>query len=134
MFNKKNPMRYFSGSTFARLPLYKLAAGGTAVALTASIGLGAFAAGVTPFNLPTATRPGRDRHTGNGSHAHAVAVPHAQPYAGAGPHPDHGGHRRAAGRRRDALRGPAARSHSNAGTHGSAVCVAQGWRVGGVRG
>ena len=41
MFNKKNPMRYFSGSTFARLPLYKLAAGGTAVALTASIGLGA---------------------------------------------------------------------------------------------
>ena len=55
MFNKKNPMRYFSGSTFARLPLYKLAAGGTAVALTASIGLGAFAAGVTPFNLPTAT-------------------------------------------------------------------------------
>ena len=39
MFNKKNPMRYFSGSAFARLPLYKLAAGGTAVALTASIGL-----------------------------------------------------------------------------------------------
>ena len=36
MFNKKNPMRYFSGSTFVRLPLYKLAAGGTAVALTAS--------------------------------------------------------------------------------------------------
>ena len=31
MFNKKNPMRYFSGSTFARLPLYKLAAGGTAL-------------------------------------------------------------------------------------------------------
>ena len=46
MFNKKNPMRYFSGSTFARLPLYKLAAGGTAVVLTASIGLGAFAASV----------------------------------------------------------------------------------------
>ena len=45
MFNKKNPMRYFSGSTFARLPLYKLAAGGTAVALTASVGLGAGAAG-----------------------------------------------------------------------------------------
>ena len=52
MFNKKNPMRYFSGSAFARLPLYKLAAGGTAVALTASIGLGAFAAGFTPFNAP----------------------------------------------------------------------------------
>ena len=31
MFNKKNPMRYFSGSTFVRLPLYKLAAGGTPV-------------------------------------------------------------------------------------------------------
>ena len=52
MFNKKNPMRYFSGSAFARLPLYKLAAGGTAVALSASIGLGAFAAGFTPFNAP----------------------------------------------------------------------------------
>ena len=52
MFNKKNPMRYFSGSTFVRLPLYKLAAGGTAVALTASIGLGAFAAGFTPFTTP----------------------------------------------------------------------------------
>ena len=57
MFNKKNPMRYFSGSTFARLPLYKLAAGGTAVALTASIGLGAFAAGVTPFNAAPAPSP-----------------------------------------------------------------------------
>ena len=52
MFNKKNPMRYFSGSTFVRLPLYKLAAGGTAVALAASIGLGAFAAGFTPFTAP----------------------------------------------------------------------------------
>ena len=52
MFNKKNPMRYFSGSTFARLPLYKLAAGGTAVVLTASIGLGAFAASVGPLSAP----------------------------------------------------------------------------------
>ena len=52
MFNKKNPMRYFSGSTFARLPLYKLAAGGTAVVLTASIGLGAFAASVVPLSAP----------------------------------------------------------------------------------
>ena len=42
MFNKKNPMRYFSGSTFARLPLYKLA----------SIGLGAFAASVGPLSAP----------------------------------------------------------------------------------
>mgnify|MGYP003359786311 CR=1 FL=1 len=45
MFNKKNPMRYFSGSTFARL-------GGTAVVLTASIGLGAFAASVGPLSAP----------------------------------------------------------------------------------
>ena len=52
MFTKKNPMRYFSGSTFARLPLYKLAAGGTAVVLTASIGLGAFAASVAPLSAP----------------------------------------------------------------------------------
>ena len=52
MFNKKNPMRYFSGSTFARLPLYKLAAGGTAVVLTVSIGLGAFAASVGPLSAP----------------------------------------------------------------------------------
>ncbi len=55
MFNKKNPMRYFSGSTFVRLPLYKLAAGGTAVALAASVGLGAFAAGFTPFGAPEPT-------------------------------------------------------------------------------
>ena len=52
MFTKKNPMRYFSGSTFARLPLYKLVAGGTAVVLTASIGLGAFAASVGPLSAP----------------------------------------------------------------------------------
>ena len=40
MFNKKNPMRYFSGSTFVRLPLYKLAAGGTAVAKCQSVAEG----------------------------------------------------------------------------------------------
>ena len=57
MFNKKNPMRYFSGSTFARLPLYKLAAGGTAVVLTASIGLGAFAASVGPLSAPEPSPP-----------------------------------------------------------------------------
>ena len=62
MFNKKNPMRYFSGSTFARLPLYKLAAGGTAVVLTASIGLGAFAASVGPRRpLPRRRAPRRSR-------------------------------------------------------------------------
>ena len=45
MFNKKNPMRYFSGSTFVRLPLYKLAAGGTAVAVS-----------YTHLTLPTTER------------------------------------------------------------------------------
>ena len=44
---KKNPMKYFSGSTVARLPLYKLIAGGTAVLLCASLGIGAMAAGLS---------------------------------------------------------------------------------------
>ena len=34
MFSKRNPMKYFSGNAFARLPLYKLVAGGSAVVLT----------------------------------------------------------------------------------------------------
>ena len=85
MFNKKNPMRYFSGSTFARLPLYKLAAGGTAVVLTASIGLGAFAASVGPLSAPE-------------------PFPDAEPHAGAGQAADDGGQRHPAGRRCDALR------------------------------
>lgn len=55
MFNKRNPMKYFSGSVFARLPLYKLVAGGSAAVLTASIGLGVFAASFTPVPLPEAT-------------------------------------------------------------------------------
>ena len=55
MFNKRNPMKYFSGSAFARLPLYKLVAGGTAAALTASVGLGAFAASFGPAHAPEAT-------------------------------------------------------------------------------
>ena len=55
MFNRRNPMKYFSGSTFARLPLYKIVAGGTAVALTASVGLGAFAASFTPAAEPEPT-------------------------------------------------------------------------------
>ena len=64
MFHKKNPMRYFSGSIFARLPLYKLAAGGTAVTLephlTEFVGLSALErAGSTSrigevFQYPTA--------------------------------------------------------------------------------
>ena len=52
MFNKRNPMKYFSGNAFARLPLYKLVAGGSAAVLTASIGLGVFAASFTPMAAP----------------------------------------------------------------------------------
>lgn len=55
MFNKRNPMKYFSGNAFARLPLYKLVAGGSAAVLTASIGLGVFAASFTPVSVPEAT-------------------------------------------------------------------------------
>lgn len=55
MFNKRNPMKYFSGNAFARLPLYKLVAGGSAVVLTASIGLGVFAASFTPNLAPEPT-------------------------------------------------------------------------------
>ena len=57
MFNKRNPMKYFSGSAFARLPLYKLVAGGSAAVLTASIGVGVFAASVGPGPAPEATPP-----------------------------------------------------------------------------
>ena len=52
MFSKRNPMKYFSGNAFARLPLYKLVAGGSAVVLTASIGLGVMAASFTPLAQP----------------------------------------------------------------------------------
>ena len=55
MFNKRNPMKYFSGSAFARLPLYKLVAGASATVLTASIGLGVFAASFTPGAEPEPT-------------------------------------------------------------------------------
>ena len=55
MFNKRNPMKYFSGNAFARLPLYKLVAGGSAAVLTASIGLGVFAASFVPSNEPEPT-------------------------------------------------------------------------------
>lgn len=55
MFNKRNPMKYFSGSAFARLPLYKLVAGGSAAVLTASIGLGVFATSFVPGPAPEAT-------------------------------------------------------------------------------
>lgn len=55
MFNKRNPMKYFSGNAFARLPLYKLVAGSSAVVLTASIGLGVFAASFVPGQAPETT-------------------------------------------------------------------------------
>ena len=55
MFSKRNPMKYFSGNAFARLPLYKLVAGGSAVVLTASIGLGVMAASFTPQTQPEPT-------------------------------------------------------------------------------
>ena len=55
MFNKRNPMKYFSGNAFARLPLYKLVAGSSAVVLTASIGLGVFAASFVPGQAQEAT-------------------------------------------------------------------------------
>lgn len=55
MFNKRNPMKYFSGNAFARLPLYKVVAGGSAAVLTASIGLGVFAASFTPAFAPEPT-------------------------------------------------------------------------------
>ena len=55
MFSKRNPMKYFSGNAFARLPLYKLVAGGSAVVLTASIGLGVMAASFTPQAQPEPT-------------------------------------------------------------------------------
>lgn len=55
MFNKRNPMKYFSGNAFARLPLYKLVAGGSAAVLTASIGLGVFAASFVPGSEPEPT-------------------------------------------------------------------------------
>ncbi|HIZ61779.1 MAG TPA: hypothetical protein H9724_03300 [Candidatus Gemmiger avistercoris] len=48
-------MKYFSGNAFARLPLYKVVAGGTAAVLTASIGLGAFAASFVPGTEPEPT-------------------------------------------------------------------------------
>lgn len=49
---KRTPCGISPAASFARLPLYKLAAGGTAVVLTASIGLGAFAASVGPLSAP----------------------------------------------------------------------------------
>lgn len=55
MFSKRNPMKYFSGNAFARLPLYKLVAGGSAVVLTAGIGLGVMAASFTPQVKPEPT-------------------------------------------------------------------------------
>ena len=63
MFSKRNRMKYFSGNAFARLPLYKLVAGGSAVVLTASIGLGVMAASFTPQAQP---EPRTDGYAGTG--------------------------------------------------------------------
>ena len=77
MFSKRNPMKYFSGNAFARLPLYKLVAGGSAVVLTASIGLGVMAASFTP-QAPAGTHSGADGHRGGDPH------PRTDGYAGTG--------------------------------------------------
>lgn len=79
MFSKRNPMKYFSGNAFARLPLYKLVAGGSAVVLTASIGLGVMAASFTPLAQP-GTHPGADGHRGGNPHPD----PGTDGYAGTG--------------------------------------------------
>ena len=65
MFSKRNPMKYFSGNAFARLPLYKLVAGGSAVVLTAAPG-------------PAGTHSGADGHRGGDPH------PRTDGYAGTG--------------------------------------------------
>ena len=52
MFNRRNPMKYFSGSALARLPIYKLAAGSMAVVMTVGVGAGVFAAGYVPQSEP----------------------------------------------------------------------------------
>ena len=44
---KREVMKYFSGSTFQRLPLYKVAMGGVAVLLSASIGVSVMAVSYT---------------------------------------------------------------------------------------
>lgn len=53
MRKKVDPMRYFSGSRLTRLPLYKVLAGGLAVVMAASLGVGAMAVGVAGV-LPVA--------------------------------------------------------------------------------
>ncbi len=52
MSKRANPMKYFSGNAFARLPLYKLLAGGMAGVLCAGLGIGVMAAS---FTAPQAT-------------------------------------------------------------------------------
>ena len=55
MSKRANPMKYFSGNAFARLPLYKLLAGGMAGVLCAGLGIGVMAARVPA--LPIFTDP-----------------------------------------------------------------------------
>ena len=70
MFSKRNPMKYFSGNAFARLPLYKLVAGGSAVVLHPGTDAGADAR----------THPGTDGHRGGNPHPD----PGTDGYAGTG--------------------------------------------------
>ena len=72
MFSKRNPMKYFSGNAFARLPLYKLVAGGSAVVLTAS--------SVLHAPGPAGTHPRADGHRGGDPHPD----PRTDGYAGTG--------------------------------------------------
>lgn len=58
MSRRPNPMKYFSGNAFARLPLYKLLAGGMAGVLCAGLGVGVMAASFTaPQPAPAAAEP-----------------------------------------------------------------------------
>ena len=47
MSRKPDPMKYFSGSSLSRQPLYRLLAGGLAAALCLGLGVGAMAAAFT---------------------------------------------------------------------------------------
>ena len=81
MGKKPNYGQYFSGSRFMRLPLYKLAAGGTAVLLCAGLGLSVMAAA---FNGPDT--PSKPAPTPTPAPA-ATAAPTATPAPSATPTP-----------------------------------------------
>ena len=68
--------RFFSGSAVTRLPLYKLIAGGLAVTLFASLGIGVMAAGLAGGEPPPPTPPPQ-----------VPSAPHAAPTAPPAPTP-----------------------------------------------